>query len=97
MHVEHEAIFYQMGSLQTYDLRCELFEYSNEIIETGVEEIDEIFVPLRTMTAKGDGTWEAVANVSSIDTLSADNWTIEKESDNILDFSAENPFGESKF
>lgn len=41
-HVEHEAIFYQLGSLQTYDLRCELFEYSSEIIDTGVRDIDEI-------------------------------------------------------
>ena len=28
--VEHEAVFYQMGSLQTFDLKCELFEYSQE-------------------------------------------------------------------
>jgi len=41
-HVEHEAIFYQLGSLQTYDLRCELFEYSSEIIDTGVGVIDDI-------------------------------------------------------
>lgn len=41
-HVEHEAIFYQLGSLQTYDLRCELFEYSTEIIDTGVKVIDDI-------------------------------------------------------
>lgn len=41
-HVEHEAIFYQLGSLQTYDLRCELFEYSSEIIDTGVKVIDDI-------------------------------------------------------
>lgn len=41
-HVEHEAIFYQLGSLQTYDLRCELFEYSSEIIDTGVKVIDEV-------------------------------------------------------
>lgn len=40
--VEHEAIFYQMGSLQTYDLRCELWEYSHEQLNTGVEEIDAI-------------------------------------------------------
>ena len=40
--VEHEAIFYQMGSLQTYDLRCELFEYSHERFDTGVESIDTI-------------------------------------------------------
>jgi hypothetical protein len=43
MHVEHEAIFYQMGSLQTYDLRCELFEYSGEIIATGQPFIDSVF------------------------------------------------------
>ena len=37
--VEHEAVFYQMGSLQTYDLRCELFEYSHEALDTGVAAI----------------------------------------------------------
>ena len=40
--VEHESIFYQMGSLQTYDLRCELFEYSHQVIDTGITEIDAI-------------------------------------------------------
>jgi hypothetical protein len=40
--VEHEAIFYQMGSLQTYDLTLELFEYSHERIDTGISEIDAI-------------------------------------------------------
>ena len=34
--VEHEAIFYQMGSLQMYDLKCELFEYNNELFNTGI-------------------------------------------------------------
>lgn len=43
MHVEHESIFYQMGSLQTYDLRCELFEYSGERFETGQDFIDDYF------------------------------------------------------
>ena len=26
--VEHEAVFYQLGRLQTYDVRCEIFNYS---------------------------------------------------------------------
>jgi len=38
--VEHEAIFYQMGSLQIYDLNCELFEYTSEVFNTGIEDID---------------------------------------------------------
>lgn len=40
--VEHEAIFYQMGSLQTYDLVCELWEQSDEELNTGIKEIDMI-------------------------------------------------------
>ena len=40
--IEHESIFYQMGALQTYDLTCELFEYSHEVIDTGRTEIDQI-------------------------------------------------------
>lgn len=40
--VEHEVVFYQMGKLQTYDLTCELFEYSSERIDTGIQVIDAI-------------------------------------------------------
>jgi hypothetical protein len=38
--VEDESIFYQMGKVNVYDLQCEAFAYSNQIINTGVEEID---------------------------------------------------------
>lgn len=41
--VEHEAIFYQLGALQTYDIQCELYEYSNERFATGIQEIDTLF------------------------------------------------------
>ena len=40
--VEHEPVFYQMGALQFYDCRVELFEYSNERFRTGVTAIDEL-------------------------------------------------------
>ena len=40
--VEHEAVFYQMGSLQTYDLTLELFEYSHEQFNTDIAAIDAI-------------------------------------------------------
>jgi hypothetical protein len=33
-------MFYQLGALQTWELTCELFEYSNEIFNTGIPEID---------------------------------------------------------
>lgn len=40
--IEHEAIFYQLGSLQTYDLVCELWEYSHEQLNTGISAIDQV-------------------------------------------------------
>lgn len=40
--VEHESIFYQLGELQIYDLKCELFEYSGEHFRTGEEMLDHI-------------------------------------------------------
>jgi len=33
-------MFYQLGALQTYEMTCELFEYSSEVFNTGIPEID---------------------------------------------------------
>ena len=38
--VEHENSFYQLGKLYTYELKCELFEYEDEVLDTTIEEID---------------------------------------------------------
>lgn len=38
--VEHEQPFYQLGKLYVYELKCELFEYEDEVINTSIEEID---------------------------------------------------------
>jgi hypothetical protein len=89
-HVEHEAIFYQMGALQTYDLRVELFEYSNEVFRTGIAEIDTLLDKYNTTSNN------SIQGIESIDPL-ADNFTIESEADSILDFSEENPFGDDNF
>jgi Virus neck protein len=40
--VEHEAAFYQTGSLQFFELKCERFNYSDETLDTGIQEIDVI-------------------------------------------------------
>jgi len=41
-HVEHEMPFYQIGNLNVYKLRAQLFEYTGEDLDTGVEAIDDI-------------------------------------------------------
>jgi 8-oxo-dGTP pyrophosphatase MutT (NUDIX family) len=40
--VEHESVFYEGGRLYVWELRCELFAYSGEVIDTGIPDIDGI-------------------------------------------------------
>jgi hypothetical protein len=38
--VEHENPFYQLGKNYVYELKCELYEYEDEVLDTTIEEID---------------------------------------------------------
>lgn len=87
MHVEHESVFYQTGALQVYDLKCELFEYSNERFETGLPFIDDFYQEIRT------------SDISSLDGLLdrdpiAKNIFFEEEKPDVIDFSEIDPFTE---
>ena len=35
--VEHEKPFYQLGKTYVYEIQCELFEYEDEVIDTGID------------------------------------------------------------
>ena len=106
--VEHESIFYQMGSLQTYDLRCELFEYSHQQIDTGITTIDAIeddlsgdmlFFELldeagNSLTFEsGDKMIQDGFRVETAD-KSANNEFFQTSSASFIDFSEGNPFSE---
>ena len=39
--VEHEKPFYQLQKNYVYRLKCELFRYEDEVIDTGIAEIDD--------------------------------------------------------
>ena len=85
--VEHEPVFYQMGALQMYDLRCEMFEYSQETFSTGVSEIDTLFAGFETTSNT------SIEFLETQDSF-ADNSTIETAADSIIDFSEADPFSE---
>lgn len=64
--VEHEQPFYQLGKLYVYEIKCELFEYEDEVIDTTVEEIDtqiqkEGYITTINLTRSGE---TAAATVS---------------------------------
>lgn len=109
--VEHEAIFYQLGSLQTFDLTCELFEYSSEIFNTGISLIDDkqrdltfnltdFAIKLETGLALADEDgYDLVLESFNMDTQDpiSDNVELESEGDSILDFSEIDPFSEGQY
>lgn len=42
LFVDDKPFFYQHGTLQMYDMTCELFEYSSETLNTGIPEVDRL-------------------------------------------------------
>lgn len=91
--VEHESLFYQTGTLQVFDMRCDLIEYSGQRFQTGRDPIDTYFETIDTTETT---TLQALANTDAFgsDDL-ARNYVFETEADNILDFSEADPFSEN--
>ena len=57
--VEHEKPFYQLKKNYVYTLTCQLFRPEDEILDTGIEEIDDTFdtdFNLRTLTLVASGS-----------------------------------------
>ena len=57
-YVEHEQPFYQLQKNYVYQIRCELFRYEDEVLDTGVETIDDEIEQIgyiQTLTLVGSG------------------------------------------
>ena len=64
--VEHENPFYQLGKNYVYELKCELFEYEDEVIDTQVDEISDVVEQtgyIKNLTLIGAGV--TVASVTA--------------------------------
>ena len=105
--VEHEQVFYQMGRLQTYDLKCELFTYSSERIDTGDSDVDSIEDALSNdilfneLTLEDGTTFlaedgDSIIQEFTIETTDnqANNQYFTQQADSIIDFTEFNPFSE---
>ena len=108
-YVNKKPIFYQMGALQMYDVVCELFEYSNEIFNTGIDIIDKTYNAFLTTTdpfialtenslqiLTEDG-FHIIKEEYDIDYLdqTSQNDIFEAEGLDFLDFTERDPFSES--
>ena len=79
--VEHESVFYQTGALQTYDLVCELFQYEDQAIDTGIDDIDKIereeSYSIDVVLDSGTGTYTTGETIYQGTNLASANTTAE--------------------
>jgi len=72
--VEDESPFYQIANIPTFKLTCELFEYGNEAIDTGIEEIDRFETKFATRTqltlGSGSGIFQVGEDVTQVNATS---------------------------
>ena len=55
--VEHEKPFYQLQKNYVYELRCELFRYEDEVVDVGVDAVDDTVIDkgyIQSLTLVGD-------------------------------------------
>ena len=107
-YVNKHEMFYQLGALQTWELTCELFEYSGEIMNTGIPEIDSLQKKYSinqydwalkdqfgAFITDEDGNLIVLEGSGTSDIIiNAENDLIQQESDQFVDFSAVDPFSE---
>ena len=110
-YVEMRPVFYQMGALQFYDITCELFQYSNEIFNTGVPDIDIKYNTIASVsqaydlfmedgfsvleTEDGAGLYEEEYVLDTLDP-GAQNAAFGNNVLTFVDFSEIDPFSESQ-
>lgn len=106
-YVNKYEMFYQLGALQTWEMTCEVFEYAGEKFSTGIAEIDEIQTKYNTdifnwaiLTEDGDRIMTEESNYLVLEAaktntlVPSDNDMIQQESDEFVDWTAQNPFVE---
>lgn len=107
-YVEKKVFHYPMGMLPTWDLHCELFEYSHEDFNTGIDEIDDIEEELSgnanqwaLLTEDNKLLYTEDSNPIIRETYdpdginpSQDNTNISTDREDLIDFSELNPFSE---
>jgi hypothetical protein len=106
------ASFYQMGAIQMHHLVCEMFEYSSERLNTGIDAIDSIETNF-SLDASGyslltqdmfiitdQNGYQIVQSGYNFEVQARDpyedNTEFQLEGESILDWSQIDPFSESK-
>lgn len=100
--------FYELGKLYNYKLTVELFQYSAELIDTKVPEIDNVRFPFGNMDEESyalldeygvdmldENGKSLTGNDYTMETVNAqsDNDYFQENNTNVIQFDVNNPFG----
>lgn len=88
-YVNNSAIFYQMGDLQTWDIVCEVWEYSNERFDTGVDEIDHVEDRYSVANVYSNTAYE-----DAMSDVFAQNQEFQEAGTSVVDWTSVDPFSE---
>lgn len=83
-YINASAIMYTLGKLQSYEITCELLDYTNEQFNTGIAEIDTKYPAFQH---EANNAYD----LDQYDTT-ADNSPIQTDSDLVLNFDELDPF-----
>ena len=108
--VDGQDPFFQVGKLYIYKMSCELMQFSSEVFDTGITEIDSITANISLtidnfefLLETGNALIQESGAVTPVvledyenenEELDIDNQTYDINVENVLDFSERNPFGE---
>jgi hypothetical protein len=110
-YVEKYPVFLQLGTVSFYDVKCEMFEYSGERINTGVIPIDSVFEQISpSLNIESIHTEDGLEIIAedgysllneawdiNTSVITADNDEIEAEADAFINFSEIDPFSEGAY
>ena len=107
--LEKYPVFLPLGTLTFFDLKCEMYEYSGEVVNTGVYEIDsyisqyspalndQSLITEDNIELKLEDGYSIILEEWDINNadLVAQNDELESTADDFIDFTQINPFGET--
>ena len=79
--VDHDEPFFQLDNNPVYKLRCRLFDYASEELDTGIDAIDAIQDALSTSTSEYQFTMESDSAVVNAMTMEDNSGRIIHEND----------------
>jgi hypothetical protein len=79
--VDHDEPFFQLDNNPVYKLRCRLYDYASEKLDTGIDDIDDIQGVLSTSTSEYQFTMESESAVVNAITMEDNSGRIIHEND----------------